>query len=115
MKIIEIFDEVVTLREYDEYFYSIGQPIAIITLAVMSGLKKLPPKKLIICSRSKLTRRKDSCRITDKKLQRNLNLFRKFLLNKLYKEKHSPKSILSHIMLECLINPLHLRKLLFEN
>ena len=32
MKIIEIFDEVVTLREYDIYFYSVGQAIAIVML-----------------------------------------------------------------------------------
>lgn len=59
----------------------------------------------------------DACRVSDKNLQRNLNLFRKVALNyvKLYKEKHCPKSTLSHIMLDCLINPLNLRKLLSEN
>ena len=41
MKIIEIFDEVITLREYDGYFYSVGQAIVIVILGLMSGLKNL--------------------------------------------------------------------------
>ena len=41
MKIIEIFDGVITLREYDGYFYSVGQAIAIVILGLMSGLKNL--------------------------------------------------------------------------
>ena len=59
----------------------------------------------------------DACRVIDKNLQRNLNLFRKVALNyvKLYKEKHRQKSTLSHIMLDCLINPLNLKMILSEN
>ena len=41
MKIIEFFDEVVTLREYNGYFYNVGQAIAIVILGLMSGLKNL--------------------------------------------------------------------------
>ena len=41
MKIIEFFEEVATLREYNGYFYNVGQAIAIVILGLMSGLKNL--------------------------------------------------------------------------
>ena len=41
MKIIEFFDEVVTIREHNGYFYNVGQAIAIVILGLMSGLKNL--------------------------------------------------------------------------
>ena len=41
MKIIEFFDEVVTIRKYKGYFYNVGQAIAIVILGLMSGLKNL--------------------------------------------------------------------------
>lgn len=41
MKIIEFFEGVATLREYNGYFYNVGQAIAIVILGSMSGLKNL--------------------------------------------------------------------------
>ena len=61
--------------------------------------------------------REDECRITDKNVQRCLNIFRKVAINyvKLYKEKFFPKLPLSHIMFKCLMNPYLLMKLIFKN
>lgn len=59
----------------------------------------------------------DQCRITEENTQRNLNIFRKVAINyvKMYKDKYKPKSALSHIMFDCLMEPCLLKSLLFEN
>ena len=61
--------------------------------------------------------REDMCRITEESTQRNLNIFRKVAINnvKIYKERFKPKSPLSHIMFECLMNPALLKEILLEN
>ena len=61
--------------------------------------------------------REDMCRITDENTQRNLNIFRKVAINnvKVYKEKVKPKIPLSHIMFDCLMNPVLLKIVLIEN
>ena len=61
--------------------------------------------------------REDMCRITDENTQRNLNIFRKVAINnaKVYKEKFKPKTPLSHIMFDCLMNPELLKIVLTEN
>ena len=49
----------------------------------------------------------DYCRVQDKNVQQNLNIFRKIVLNsiKKYKQDVQDKRPISHIMLNCLINP----------
>ena len=61
--------------------------------------------------------REDMCQITDENTQRNLNIFRKVAINnvKVYKEKVKPKTPLSHIMFDCLMNPEMLKIVLTEN
>lgn len=61
--------------------------------------------------------REDMCRITEETTQRNLNIFRKVAINnvKVYKEKVKPKTPLSHIMFDCLMNPEMLKMVLNEN
>lgn len=49
----------------------------------------------------------DWCRIEDKTVQQNLNIFRKAAVNliKQFKSKTETKRPISNIMLDCLINP----------
>ncbi len=49
----------------------------------------------------------DYCRVEDQSVQQNLNMARKIALNivKLYKQKTSQKRALSNIMLDCLLSP----------
>ena len=51
--------------------------------------------------------REDFCRIQDKEVQKNFNMLRKAAINliKQFRNSHTPKSPLSHIMLNCLIDP----------
>ena len=48
----------------------------------------------------------DSCRIQNKEVQKNFNMLRKAAINliKQFKSSRAPKSPLSHIMLNCLID-----------
>ena len=61
--------------------------------------------------------REDMCQITDEITQRNINIFRKVAINnvKVYKEKVKPKTPLSHMMFDCLMNPELLKIVLTEN
>jgi len=59
----------------------------------------------------------DKCRVEDTNVQRNLNMLRKLSLNliRLFKERTKSKKAFSHIMLDCLLDPYHLMKLIPEN
>jgi len=59
----------------------------------------------------------DSFRAQHVNLQKNMNIARKLALNlaKIYKNKNSPKTPMSHIMFDCLMNPKHLLAVLGKN
>ena len=52
----------------------------------------------------------DFCRVAEQRTQENLNIIRKFVLNALrfYKNAHKSKAPFSHMMLDCLIDPVHI-------
>lgn len=56
----------------------------------------------------------DFCRIQNKTIQENLNMLRKFALSimKVYKKSTASKQPLSHIMLQCLLDPLSITSVL---
>lgn len=60
---------------------------------------------------------KDWCRVEDKTVQSNLNIFRKVAINiiKLFKTKTESKQAISNIMLDCLIYPRLISRVVFEN
>lgn len=63
--------------------------------------------------------REDYCRILDENLQKNMNMFRKMVINLLrtYKNKTNSKKPFSNIMLDCLIDQSHILDICsyFEN
>ena len=50
----------------------------------------------------------DFCRACERRTQENLNIIRKIIINilRLYKSNTNPKAAFSHLMLECMIDPL---------
>ena len=52
----------------------------------------------------------DSCRAMEQRTQENLNIVRKIVINslRLYKNAHNSKSAFSHLMLDCMIDPLRI-------
>jgi len=56
----------------------------------------------------------DSCRVQDENAQQILNIIRKIVLNSLriYRDKHCPKRSFSSLMLDCLVDPHFIWKLL---
>jgi predicted transposase YbfD/YdcC len=54
----------------------------------------------------------DSCRATEQRTQENLNIIRKITLNilRLFKTASNSNAAFSHLMLECMIDPLHILK-----
>jgi hypothetical protein len=56
----------------------------------------------------------DGCRAQDENIQKNLNIIRKIVLNalRLFKEKTKSKAAFTHIMLDCLIDPLLILRVL---
>ena len=61
--------------------------------------------------------REDYFRAQNKTIQKNMNMSRKLALNlaRIYKNKHSKKTPMSHIMFDCLMDPLHLLTVLGKN
>ena len=61
--------------------------------------------------------REDYFRAQNKTIQKNMNMSRKLALNlaRIYKNKHSKKTPMSHIMFDCLMDPLHLLTILGKN
>ena len=61
--------------------------------------------------------REDYFRAQNENLQKNMNIARKLALNiaRIYKNKTSPKTPMSHIMFDCLMNPNHLLTVLGKN
>ena len=61
--------------------------------------------------------REDCFRAQDENLQRNMNMARKLALNLawIYKNKNCPKTPMSHIMFDCLMNPEHLLAVIGKN
>ena len=61
--------------------------------------------------------REDYFRAQNKTIQKNMNMSRKLALNLagIYKNKHSKKTPMSHIMFDCLMNPQHLLTVLGKN
>lgn len=59
----------------------------------------------------------DWCRVEDKTVQSNLNIFRKAAINiiKLFKSKSQSKKAISKIMLDCLIDSRQILRLFYEN
>lgn len=59
----------------------------------------------------------DWCRIEDKTVQKNLNIFRKAAINliKLFKSRTKTKRPISNIMLDCLINPSDILRVIGQN
>lgn len=59
----------------------------------------------------------DKCRVEDKTVQSNLNIFRKAAINliKLYKTRMNSKKAISKIMLDCLLEPMHILNVMHEN
>lgn len=59
----------------------------------------------------------DWCRVEDKTVQSNLNIFRKAAINiiKIFKTKTESKQAVSNIMLDCLIDPRLISRVVFEN
>lgn len=59
----------------------------------------------------------DFCRVEDKNVQQNLNLLRKFTISliKQYKANTNLKRPVSHIMFECLLDPVHIPEVLVQN
>ena len=59
----------------------------------------------------------DKCRVEDKTVQSNLNIFRKAAINliKLYKTRANSKKAISKIMLDCLLEPMHILNIMHEN
>jgi hypothetical protein len=54
--------------------------------------------------------RVDFCRVQDENVQQILNIIRKIVLNSLrfYKNNHNSKAAFSHLMLDCLIEPVRI-------
>lgn len=52
----------------------------------------------------------DACRVAEQRTQENLNIIRKIVLNSLrfYKNANNSKSAFSHLMLDCMIEPLRI-------
>ena len=61
--------------------------------------------------------REDSFRAQNENLQKNMNMARKLALNlaRIYKNKNCPKTPMSHIMFNCLMNPEHLLAVIGKN
>ena len=61
--------------------------------------------------------REDYFRAQNKTIQKNMNMSRKLALNLagIYKNKHSKKTPMSHIMFDCLMDPHHLLTVLGKN
>ena len=61
--------------------------------------------------------REDYFRAQNENIQKNMNMSRKLALNlaRVYKNKHSKKTPLSHIMFDCLMDPHHLLTVLGKN
>jgi len=61
--------------------------------------------------------REDYFRAQNKTIQKNMNMSRKLALNlaRIYKNKHSKKTPMSHIMFDCLMDPQHLLTVLGKN
>lgn len=59
----------------------------------------------------------DWCRVEDKTVQSNLNIFRKAAINiiKLFKATTKSKQAISKIMLDCLLNPNLILRVVNEN
>lgn len=59
----------------------------------------------------------DWCRVEDKTVQSNLNIFRKTAINliKLFKERTGSKQAISKIMLDCLQDSRHILRVVDEN
>ena len=59
----------------------------------------------------------DQCRIESKDVQRSLNMFRKAAINliKNFKNHNNSKTAISNIMFECLMDPLMISRVIFEN
>ena len=56
----------------------------------------------------------DWCRVEDKNIQQNLNILRKAAINliKLFKSDTQSKKAISKIMLDCLLEPRHILRIL---
>ena len=56
----------------------------------------------------------DRCRVEDKNIQQNLNILRKAAINliKLFKSDTQSKKAISKIMLDCLLEPRHILRIL---
>ncbi len=61
--------------------------------------------------------REDYFRAQNKTIQKNMNMSRKLALNlaRVYKNKHTKKTLLPHIMFDCLMAPHHLLTVLGKN
>ena len=61
--------------------------------------------------------REDYFRAQNENIQKNMNMSRKLALNlaRVYKNKHTKKTLLSHIMFDCLMAPHHLLTVLGKN
>ena len=59
----------------------------------------------------------DWCRVEDKNIQKNLNIFRKCAINliKLYKSESESKKSISNIMLDCLLDFDSLLQIVIKN
>ena len=76
----------------------------------------------LLCAKSnqptlKADIREDYFRAQNKTIQKNMNMSRKLALNLagVYKNKHSKKTPMSHIMFDCLMDPQHLLTVLGKN